>query len=81
LNYGDASLPMGGHVIDATDARFSALARLAKQHPDLALELVRGRPFIPVPVIAVFRTWGDERLKMIADIASKNNARVQGLTS
>jgi hypothetical protein len=44
-------------------------------------KLVRGRPSVPLSVIAAFRTWGDERLKIIADIASKNNMRVEGLTS
>jgi hypothetical protein len=81
LHYGDASLPIRCHVIDAADGRFNALARFTRRHPDLALELVRGRPTMPIPVIAAFRTWGDERLKMIADIASKNNMRVPGLTS
>ena len=35
---------------------------------------------MPIPVMAAFRTWSDERLKTIADIASKNNMRVEGLT-
>ena len=49
------------------------LFRLTKRHPELALELAHGRPHMPFPVMAAFRTWGDERLKMIADIASKAN--------
>jgi hypothetical protein len=72
---------MGQYFKDAHDGRFNALARLTKRHPQLALELVRGRPSMPVPVMAAFRMLGDERLKMIADIASKNNMRVEGLTS
>ena len=80
LEFGDASVPMGGHFKDAHTGRFNALARLTKRHPELALELVRGRPTLPIPVMAAFRTWSDERLKTIADIASKNNMRVEGLT-
>ncbi len=81
LAYGDASVPMGEYPKDACDGRFNALARLIKRHSELALELVRGRPGMPLPVMVAFRTWGDERLKMIADIASKNDMRVSGLTS
>ncbi len=81
LEYGDASVPRGEYVKDAYDGRDRAFARLTKRYPELALELVRGRPSMPFPVMAAFRTWGDERLKMIADIASKNNMRVKGLTS
>ncbi len=80
LHYREASVPMGGHWKDALDGRSNAFARLTKRHPELALELVRGRPGMPHEVMCAFRQWGDERLKMIADIASKNNLRVKGLT-
>jgi hypothetical protein len=81
LAYGNASVPMGDYSKDASDGRFNALARLTKRHPELALDLVRGRPSMPIAVMAAFRTCSDERFKMIADIASKNNMRVRGLTS
>jgi hypothetical protein len=77
--YGDARIPKVGHFKD--DVRDNVLARLAKRYPDLTIELVRGRRGMPWPVIAGFRSVDDERLKMIADIASKNFGRVEGLTS
>jgi hypothetical protein len=80
IQYCDDKVPLGGHVKDAVTARDTALAELTRRHPDLALELVRGRPSMPISVMCAFRQWGDARLKAIADIASKNNGRVKGLT-
>ncbi len=80
LAYGEALVVMKGHPMDTIGIVSNTFAWLTKQHPELALELVRGRPHMPGAVAAAFRQWGDERLKMIGDIALKNNGRVEGLT-
>jgi hypothetical protein len=81
ISYREVSLPKGPYWKDQIDGETYALARLAKRYPDLTLELVRGRQGLPFPVIAAFRSLDDERFKMIADIASKNFGRVEGLTT
>jgi hypothetical protein len=81
MYYGEVSVPSGPYFKDQFDGETNALGRLAKRYPDLTLELVRGRREMPWPVTAAFRMLDDERFKMIADIASKNFGKVEGLTS
>jgi hypothetical protein len=81
LVYNPTAVPFGPDERMAMSCRLNALARLTRRHPDLVLELLKSRPYMPIAVMAAFRQWGDFRLKAIADEASKNNMRVRGVTS
>jgi hypothetical protein len=79
--YGDARIPRVGDPRDPRDnATDNVFARLVMRHPDLTLELVRGRGALAWPIMAGLRSLDNERFKMIADIASKNFGHVEGLT-
>jgi hypothetical protein len=58
LYYGDVSVPKGACFKDQYNGEFNALARLTKGHLELALELVRRRSSVPLPVVAAFSHVG-----------------------